>query len=106
MYIPSEAAMSFDVRVIDDLMRVATGALGTVAGLRDEAQARMRDRFERVLSRMDMVSREEFEVVRAMAAKAREENEALAGRIAALEAGIPRPAAKPAARRPRAAKAV
>lgn len=93
--------MSLDVRVIDDLMRVATGALGTVAGLRDEARARMRDQFERVLSRMDMVSREEFEVVRAMAVRAREEHEALAERIAALEAaGHPAPA-KPAARRAR-----
>lgn len=104
--------MSFDVRVIDDLMRVATGALGTVAGLRDEARARMRDQFERVLSRMDVVSREEFEVVRAMAAKAREEHDALAERVAALEAAA-RPAApakaaapKPAARRSRSTKAV
>ena len=103
--------MSFDVRAIDDLMRVATGALGTVAGLRDEARARMRDQFERVLSRMELVSREEFEVVRAMAAKAREEHEALAERISALEAARPAAAAKEAApkaaaRRRRTTKAV
>ncbi len=77
--------MAFDVRVIDDLMRVATGALGTAASLRQEARSRMRDRFEQVLSRMDVVTRDEFEVVRAMAATARDEQETLAERLAALE---------------------
>lgn len=73
-------------RLLDDLARVAGGALGVAAGVREEVEARLRDQFERVLQRMDLVTREEFEAVRAMAAKARAEQEALAERLAALEA--------------------
>ena len=75
-------------RVLDDLARVASGALGVAAGLREEVEARLREQFERVLSRMDVVSREEFEVVQAMAAKAREEQERLSERLAELEARL------------------
>lgn len=75
-------------RVLDDLARVASGALGVAAGLREEVEARLREQFERVLSRMDVVSREEFEVVQAMAVKAREEQERLTGQLAALEARL------------------
>ncbi|MGE4220140.1 MAG: accessory factor UbiK family protein [Alphaproteobacteria bacterium] len=81
-------------RILDDLARVAGGALGTLNGVRAEIESLVRQRLERALANMDLVPREEFEAVKAMAAKAREENEALARRIAALEA-----AAKPAARR-------
>ncbi|MGQ0675900.1 MAG: accessory factor UbiK family protein [Rhodospirillales bacterium] len=80
--------MQFDHRLIDDLARVAGGALGTLAGMREEAEARLRRQFERILAGMDLVKREEFEVVRAMAAKARAEQEALAERVAALEAKL------------------
>ncbi len=77
-------------RLLDDLARVASGALGVAAGMREEVEARLREQFERVLSRMDLVSREEFAVVRAMAVKAREEQETLAKRLAALEtAAVP-----------------
>lgn len=73
-------------RLLDDLARVATSALGVAAGMRSEIEARLRDQFERVLAGMDLVSREEFDAVKAMAAKARAEQEDLAARLAALEA--------------------
>ena len=74
-------------RLLDDLARVATSALGVAAGMREELEARLRDQFERILSGMDLVTREEFDAVKAMAAKARAEQEDLAARLAALEAG-------------------
>ncbi len=74
-----------DNRILDDLAKVAAGALGGVADVRQEVEARLRHQFERVLANMDVVSREEFEVVKAMAAKARAEQEILAARVAALE---------------------
>jgi BMFP domain-containing protein YqiC len=72
-------------RLLDDLARVATGALAALDGVRAEVEARLREQFERILARMDLVTREEFEAVRAMAAKARAEQEALDRRLAALE---------------------
>jgi len=72
----------------DDLARVASGAMGALSGLRAEMEAMMRQQFERFTSSLDLVSREEFEVVRAMAAKAREEQEELSGRLAELEAQL------------------
>ncbi len=75
-------------RLLDDLTRVATSALGVAAGMREEIEARLRDQFERILSNMDLVSREEFDAVKAMAAKARAEQEDLAVRLAALEARL------------------
>ena len=75
-------------KLLDDLARVASGAIGVAAGMREEVEARLRDQFERVLGRMDLVTREEFEAVRAMAVKAREEQEVLSERVAALEAAL------------------
>ncbi|RAU23004.1 hypothetical protein CU669_06415 [Paramagnetospirillum kuznetsovii] len=69
----------------DDLARVASGALGALSGLRAEMEAMVRQQFERVTTGLDMVPREEFEVVRAMAAKAREQQEILEERVKALE---------------------
>lgn len=89
--------MPFDTKLIDDLVRVATGAFGAVAGVREEARTRLREQFEHVLSRLDVVTREEFEIVRALAQRAREEQELLAARVAALEAAA-KPAVKPAAK--------
>ena len=80
-----------DNRILDDLAKVAAGALGGVTGVRQEIEARLRQQFERVLANMEVVSREEFEVVRAMAAKARTEQETLAARLAALEARMGNP---------------
>ncbi len=93
----------------DDLARVAGGALGALSGLRAEFEALVKQQMERWTSTMDMVPREEFEAVRAMAAKARDEQLALEQRVAALEArlaGTPAAAAKPArARRAKPAAA-
>ena len=72
-------------RFFDDMARVAAGAMGALSGVRGEIEARFRDQFERILAGMDLVSREEFEAVKAMAAKAREEQEVLLQRIAELE---------------------
>ncbi|AWK87100.1 accessory factor UbiK family protein [Azospirillum thermophilum] len=80
--------MQVDNKILDDLARVAGGALGAFSSLREEVEGQLRQQFERVLSRMDVVSREEHEAVRAMAAKAREEQELLAERIATLEATV------------------
>ncbi|HKR19827.1 MAG TPA: accessory factor UbiK family protein [Stellaceae bacterium] len=72
-------------RLFEDFARVAQGAAGALVGLRDELEARIKDQVDRVLSRMNLVRREEFEAVQAMAAKARREQEALAARLDALE---------------------
>jgi len=77
--------MRDDGKILDDLARVAGGALGALSGLREEAEQRFRRLFEEILGRMDLVRREEFEAVRAVAVKAREEQERLAERLAALE---------------------
>jgi BMFP domain-containing protein YqiC len=73
-------------RILDDIARVAASAMGAVQGARHEVEAAVRARLEKSLAGMDLVTREEFEVVKAMAQAAREENERLAARLAALEA--------------------
>ena len=93
-------------RVFDDIARVAGGAVGILAGIREEMEARIRQRVELMLDGMNLVSRDEFEAVKEMAALARAENERLAKRISALESGKPTTAAKtrrkpPARGRPR-----
>ncbi|MDR3514623.1 MAG: accessory factor UbiK family protein [Azospirillaceae bacterium] len=80
--------MQVDNKILDDLARVASGAFGALTGLRGEIEARLREQFERILSQMDVVSREEFEAVRAIATKARAEQEAGADRIAQLERAV------------------
>jgi BMFP domain-containing protein YqiC len=75
-------------RFFDDMARVAAGAVGALAGVRGEIETRLRDQLERVLAGMDLVNREEFEAVKAMAAKAREEQEVLLQRIETLEARL------------------
>ena len=72
-------------KVFDDLGQLFTNAAGLAQGVRDEADTAMRGWFERWLAESNMVTREEFDAVRAMAQKAREENEALKARIEALE---------------------
>jgi BMFP domain-containing protein YqiC len=72
-------------RFFDDLARMASGAAGALTGMRGEIEARFRDQLERVLAGMDLVGREEFEAAKAMAAKAREEQEILLRRVEALE---------------------
>ncbi|MGC2411999.1 MAG: accessory factor UbiK family protein [Stellaceae bacterium] len=87
-------------RFFDDLARVASGAVGAISGVRGEIESRLRDQLERVLAGMDLVSREEFEAVKAMAAKAREEQELLQARIEVIE-GRRAAAAKTRKARPR-----
>ncbi|MSO64816.1 MAG: accessory factor UbiK family protein [Alphaproteobacteria bacterium] len=81
--------MQTDNRLLDDLARIANGALGTLIGLREDVEARFKERFERWLAEMNFVRRDEFEVVKAMAAAAREENERLAVHLAELEKKLP-----------------
>jgi BMFP domain-containing protein YqiC len=73
-------------RFFDDLSRLMTDAAGVADGARREAQTFARTQIERMMAGMDIVRREEFEAVKEMAARARDENEKLAARIAALEA--------------------
>ncbi|HKU93980.1 MAG TPA: accessory factor UbiK family protein [Vineibacter sp.] len=74
--------------ILDDLAKVATGAASAFSGLRGEIETRVRDQLAKLLDGMNLPNREEFEVVKAMAAKAREENEELRARIAELEAKL------------------
>jgi BMFP domain-containing protein YqiC len=77
--------MQSENRLFDDFVKVMNGAAGTLAGMTREAQAAMQERFREWIGGLDLVKRDEFEAVRAMAVAAREENEALRARIEALE---------------------
>jgi BMFP domain-containing protein YqiC len=74
--------------LLDDLARVASGALGALGGVRGEIEERFKEQLEKILARMDLVSREEFEAARAVGAAARSEQEALEQRLARLEARL------------------
>jgi BMFP domain-containing protein YqiC len=78
-------------KILDDLSQLMTNAMGVAQGARDEAQNAVRSLVDRMLADRDLVTREEFEAVRAMAQKAREENDALSARLRALEARATRP---------------
>jgi hypothetical protein len=80
--------MQTENRFFDDMARVASGALSGFTGLRQEIEARLREQVERMLRDMDLVTREEFEAVKAVAATARAEQERLAARVAKLEAAL------------------
>ena len=80
--------MQTDNPLLDGLARFFTDAAGAAQSARTEVDTFMRQRLERLVSDMDFVPREEFEAVKAMAAKARQENEKLEARIAALEARL------------------
>lgn len=71
--------------IVADFVKLANAAAGTFAGMTREARESARGRMREAFGGIDFVSREEFDAVKAMAAKAREENEKLAARIAALE---------------------
>jgi BMFP domain-containing protein YqiC len=79
-------------RMLDDLVKMMNGAAGTIAGMGREAEGGLRDKMRDWVGGLDMVSREEFDAVKAMAIAARDENEALAKRLAALEAAGAKPA--------------
>ena len=98
--------MQSQSRFLEDMARVASGAMGVASGMRNEVEARLREQFERILQQMDLVPREEFEAIKAVAVKAREEQEDLEKRVAALEAQLAaakpkrRPAARKSAKKP------
>ncbi|WP_413207330.1 accessory factor UbiK family protein [Rhodospirillum sp. A1_3_36] len=94
--------MSAGNRLMDDLSRVAGGALGALGGLRGEVEVLVRQRMERMVASMDLVTREEFDAVQAMAAEARAKQEDLEQKVADLEAKL---AVKPEPSRARRATA-
>ena len=73
-------------KFFDDMSQLMTNAMGVAQGAKEEAETAFNSMIERWLADRDLVTREEFDAVRAMAQKAREENEALKARIEALEA--------------------
>lgn len=83
-----------NLKLIDDLARVATGALGSLGDIRAQVRRQVRERVEQIMERMDLVTREEFERVEALAEKARERQEELEARLLALEGKKKKPAAR------------
>jgi BMFP domain-containing protein YqiC len=77
--------MQSENRLFDDFVKVMNGAAGTIAGMGREAEAAFRERMREWMGGIDMVGREEFEAVKAIAVAAREENQALRARVEALE---------------------
>ncbi|MEH7828425.1 accessory factor UbiK family protein [Gemmobacter denitrificans] len=75
-------------KFLDDISQLMTNAMGVAQGARTEAETAVKSLMDRWMADRDFVSREEFDAVRAMAQKAREENAALEARIAALEAKL------------------
>ena len=94
-------------RILDEFARFMTDAAGAAQGVRREVETAFRAQAERMLNSMDIVQREEFEAVKEMAAKARDENDRLSARIAELEAKLdgapakasPKPAPKGATKK-------
>ena len=78
--------MTAENKIFDDVSRLATSALGVAQNVREEVETLVRQRLERAIAELDVVSREEFDTVWAMAQEARKENEELRARIDALEA--------------------
>ncbi|MBL4614014.1 MAG: accessory factor UbiK family protein [Magnetovibrio sp.] len=94
-------------RILDDMAKVASGAVSAVTGLKGDAEGMLRRQVEKLMCDMDLITREEFDAVKAMAAKARMEQEKLETRVAELEAQLTAPGqdtTKPAARKKPAAK--
>jgi hypothetical protein len=81
-----ETAMQTRSKFFDDMSQLMTNAMGVAQGAKDEAETAFKSMVDRWLADRDFVTREEFDAVRAMAQKAREENEALKARLDALEA--------------------
>ncbi len=82
-----EADVQTRGKFFEDVSQLMTNAMGVAQGAKDEAETAMKGWMDRWLADRNFVTREEFDAVRAMAQKAREENEALKARVAALEAG-------------------
>ena len=88
--------MQSENRMFDDLVKMVNGVAGTFAGAGREAESAMRERMREWVGGVDFVGRDEFEAVKAMASAARDENEILKARIAALEGKAAGPAAETA----------
>ena len=87
--------MQSENRLFDDFVKVMNGAAGTIAGMGREAEGAFRERMREWVGGLDMVGRDEFEAVKAIAVAAREEAQALKARVEALEAKAGASAAKP-----------
>ena len=83
-----DCAVQSQNRIFDDIARVAGGALSALGGLKQEIEAMVRDRFERFMAEGNFVRREEFDVVQAMVAAARAEQEKLTARVTELERSL------------------
>jgi BMFP domain-containing protein YqiC len=100
--------MQTDNRIFDDFARLTNSLLGVATGMRGEVEGVVKARLQALLADMDLVSRDEFEAVKAVAAKARTEQEKLEKRVAELEAALAakaKPAAKAASKKGRDASA-
>jgi BMFP domain-containing protein YqiC len=86
--------MQTENKLFDDLSKIINGAAGTIAGMGREAEASARERAKEWIGGLEFVSRDEFEAVKAMAAAARDEVEALTARLNALECGAAKSAPK------------
>jgi BMFP domain-containing protein YqiC len=80
--------MQSENRMFDDLVKMVNGMAGTFAGMGREAESSAREKMREWIGGMDFVGRDEFEAVKAMAAAARDDNDALRTRVAALEAKL------------------
>jgi BMFP domain-containing protein YqiC len=89
--------MQSENRMFDDLVKMMNGVAGTMAGMGREAESSAREKMREWVAGADFVGREEFEAVKAMAAAARDENDALKSRLAGLEARLAAPASASAA---------
>jgi BMFP domain-containing protein YqiC len=96
--------MQSENRLFDDFVKMMNGVAGTMAGVGREAESSMREKMREWVGGEDFVGRDEFEAVKAMAAAAREENEALKARITVLEARVTGAAAAAATPPPRKPK--
>ncbi|HEX7848560.1 MAG TPA: accessory factor UbiK family protein [Sphingomonas sp.] len=94
--------MQSENRMFDDLVKFVNGAAGTLAGMGREAEAATRERAREWIGGLDFVGRDEFEAVKAMAAAARDEADALKARLDALEGKVA--PAKPASAKPKSTK--
>jgi BMFP domain-containing protein YqiC len=83
-----EDEMQTTSRLFDDLAKVASGAVNTFGAMKEEVETRVKERVERLLAEMDLPTADEVAAVRAMAQKARDEQDRLMERIAALEARV------------------
>jgi BMFP domain-containing protein YqiC len=101
MIILTEIFMQTQNKIFDDLAKIVNGAAGTLAGVGREAEASARERAKEWIGGLNFVARDEFEAVKAMAAAARDEADALRARLDALEGKGAAPAKKAVPRKPK-----